>query len=139
MTSKSYRAVLPNLSEQELGRLRQWAADNCSASTVFREDHTIIWLASKDRARSREAFLRSVRNTLRQLGVDVTQLRGRWLILTDDCAVQPVVGDDTHAPAHTHVSRQEPLPELETGDIKVIPLGGLRGAPKRSRLHVVKE
>ena len=129
--------MLPNLSEQELERLRRWAAANCSASSVFREGDAVVWLASKDRARTREAFLRSVRNTLRQLGVDVSRLRGRWLILADASAVQPVVG--THAPAHTHVSRQEPLPELETGDIKVIPLGGLRGAPKRSCLHVVKE
>ena len=35
MTSKSYRAVLPNLGEEELQRLRRWAEDNCSASSVF--------------------------------------------------------------------------------------------------------
>ena len=35
MTSKSDRAVLPNLGEEELQRLRRWAEDNCSASSVF--------------------------------------------------------------------------------------------------------
>ena len=90
MTIKSYRAVLPNLPEEELQRLRKWAADNCSASSVFREGEAVIWLASKDKARSREAFLRSVRTTLRRLGVDVSRLRGRWLILAEDCAVAPV-------------------------------------------------
>ena len=63
MTSKSYRAVLPNLGEEELQRLRMWAADNCSVSSVFREGEAVIWLASKDKARSREAFLRSARYT----------------------------------------------------------------------------
>ena len=46
MTSKSYRAVLPNLGEEELQRLRTWAADNCSVSSVFREGEAVIWLAS---------------------------------------------------------------------------------------------
>ena len=72
MTSKSFRAALPNLGEEELQRLRSWASDNCGASSVFREDEAVIWLASRDRARSREAFLRSVRTTLRHLGVDVS-------------------------------------------------------------------
>ena len=45
-TSKSFRAVLPNLGEEELQRLRRWAVDNCSASSVFREGEPVIWLAS---------------------------------------------------------------------------------------------
>ena len=57
MTSKSFRAVLPSLDDDELERLREWSAENCAASAVFREDDAVIWLASKDRARSREAFL----------------------------------------------------------------------------------
>ena len=44
MTSKSFRAVLPSLDDDELERLREWSAENCAASAVFREDHTIIWL-----------------------------------------------------------------------------------------------
>ena len=58
----SFRALLPNLGEEELQRLRTWAADNCSVSSVFREGEAVIWLASKDKARSREAFLRSARS-----------------------------------------------------------------------------
>lgn len=138
MTSKSYRAVLPNLGEQELEQLRSWAADNCSASSVYREDQAVVWLASKDRARSREAFLRSVRTTLRRLGVDVSRLRGRWLILADDCAVQPMARDASHAPHNTPTPRRDPVSELEADDIKIIHLVG-SSAPKRPCLHVLKE
>ena len=46
MTSKSYRAVLPDLGEEELQRLRRWAVEKCSASSVFREGEAVIWLAS---------------------------------------------------------------------------------------------
>ena len=140
MTSKSFRAVLPNLGEEELQRLRAWAADNCSASSVFREGEAVIWLASKDRARSREAFLRSVRATLRRLGVDVSRLRGRWLILAGDCAVAPVsvARDAAQVARGTPTPRQDPAPESVTDGAKVISLGG-SSAPKRPRLHVLKE
>ena len=104
MASKSYRAVLPNLGEEELQRLRTWAADNCSVSSVFREGEAVIWLASKDKARSREAFLRSVRATLRGLGVDVSRLRGRWLILADACTVVPT--SFARDVAHTRTPRK---------------------------------
>ena len=118
MASKSYRAVLPDLSEQELARLRQRAADNCSASTISREDGAVVWLASRDRARNRGAFLRSVRRTVIQLGVDVTRLRGRWLLLADDCVVRP--------PASDAAGADEPAPPAEAAaepeDSKIIPL-----------------
>ena len=88
MTSKSFRAILPPLSEEEVQRLRAWSAENCAAATVFREAECVVWLASKERARSREAFLRSVRGVLKRLAIDVTRLRGRWLVLAEDSVVR---------------------------------------------------
>ena len=87
-TSKSFRAILPPLSEEEVQRLRAWSAENCAAATVFCESECVIWLASKERARSREAFLRSVRGALKRLAIDVTRLRGRWLVLAEDSVVR---------------------------------------------------
>ena len=88
MTSKSFRAILPPLSDAEVQRLRAWSADNCAAASVFREPECVVWLASKERARSREAFMRSVRGVLKRLAINVSRLRGRWLMLTDDGVVQ---------------------------------------------------
>ena len=140
MTSKSYRAVLPNIGDEELQRLHRWAADNCSASSVFREGEAVIWLASKDKARSREAFLRSVRATLRGLGVDVSRLRGRWLILADACTVAPTgfARDVAHTAQDAPTPRRDPVPELEADGARVISLGW-SSAPKRSCMHVLKE
>ena len=87
-TSKSFRAILPPLSDEEVRRLQAWSADNCAAATVFRESACVVWLASKERARSREAFLRSVRGVLKRLAIDVTRLRGRWLVLAEDSVVR---------------------------------------------------
>ena len=87
-TSKSFRAILPCLSDEEVRRLQAWSAENCAAATVFRESECVVWLASKERARSREAFLRSVRGVLKRLAINVTRLRGRWLVLAEDSVVR---------------------------------------------------
>ena len=87
-TSKSFRAILPPISEEEVQRLRAWSAENCAAATVFRESECVVWLVSKERARSREAFLRSVRGVLKRLAINVTRLRGRWLVLAQDSVVR---------------------------------------------------
>ena len=70
------------------GGSEAWSAENCAAATVFCESECVVWLASKERARSREAFLRSVRGVLKCLAIDVTRLRGRWLVLAEDSVVR---------------------------------------------------
>ena len=78
-TSKSFRAVLPILSDEELQRLRAWSEENCAAASIFRDDNCVIWLASKERARSREAFMRFCRSTLQRLAIRARPC-GRWFI-----------------------------------------------------------
>ena len=137
MTSRSFRAVLPHLGEEELQRLRRWGADNCSASCVFREGEAVIWLASRERARSRVAFLRSVRSTLRRLCVDVARLRGRWLTLAEACAVVPTnfARDVAHSAQDAPTPRRDSVPEPD--GMKIISLGG-SSEPKRPCLQVLK-
>ena len=60
-TSKAFHATLPWLDASDLSRLRAWACENCVASNIVREDGIIVWRAAKERARTREARLRSVR------------------------------------------------------------------------------
>ena len=80
--------------------------------------------------------LHFVRTTLRRLGVDVSRLRERWLILAEDCAVAPIslardAAQDTPTP------RQDAVSELEADGAKVISLRGSSG-PKRPSYHVLK-
>ena len=96
--------MLPPLTDSEEQRLRTWSVENCAAASIFRESECVVWLASKERARSREAFLRSVRRVLKHLAIDVSRLRGRWLVLADDGVVQaeaakPVTATLPFAPA----------------------------------------
>lgn len=88
MSSKSYRAILPPLSDDELLRLRAWSEEHCATSALFRDGGAggascVVWLATKERPRPREAFMRSIRGTLKRLGIDTSRMRGTWLALTE--------------------------------------------------------
>ena len=92
--------------------------------------------ATKERARTREAFLRSVRSTLKRLSIDVSRLKGRLLVLADEGSVAlPQLPSPPGAP-----SLAVDTGDAAESDAKIIPLGnslGLARAP--SRLHVVKD
>jgi hypothetical protein len=54
---------------------------------VFREGSHVILIATRERARTKEAFMRSVRRTLGRLGVAPNARKGRWLVLTSEDSV----------------------------------------------------
>ena len=135
-TSKAFHATLPWLDDAELNRLRTWACQNCAASSLAREDDVVIWRATKERARTREAFLRSVRSTLKRLAIDISRLKGRWLVLADEGSV---------ALPQLPLALVAPMLALDAGepaesDVKVITLGNSLGRARApSRLQVVKD
>ena len=133
-TSKSFRAILPPLSDDEIQRLRAWSAENCAASAVFRESECVVWLASKERARSREAFLRSVRGVLKRLAIDVTRLRGRWLVLAEDSVVRAEAAKRVTAPPPAPVA--PPPCHLGDGDNERVIV--LSGGPRHSYARAVQ-
>ena len=84
-TSKSFRAVLPNLEDSQLEKLRRWTNASCAAGLVFREEgDRVILIATRERARTKEAFMRSVRSTLGRLGIAPNARKQRWLVLTSE-------------------------------------------------------
>ena len=86
-TSKSFRATLPDLDEAQLDKLRRWTEASCAAGLVFREGSHVILIATRERARPKEAFMRSVRRTLGRLGFAPNARKGRWLVLTSEDSV----------------------------------------------------
>ena len=136
MTSKSFRAILPSLSDEEVHRLQAWNADNCAAAAVFREADCVVWLASKERARSREAFLRSVRGVLKRLAIDVTRLRGRWLVLAEDSVVRAEAAKRVTAQPTPPVPVAPPTCRLVDGDSERVIV--LSGGPRYSHARAVQ-
>ena len=79
-TSKSFRATLPNLDEAQLEKLRRWTEASCAAGLAFREGGRVILIATRERARTKESFMRSVRGTLGRLDIAPNARKGRWLM-----------------------------------------------------------
>ncbi len=142
MTSKAFRAVLPRLRDDELERLRAWSAANCAAAAVFREADCVIWLASKERARSREAFLRSVRGVLKRLAIDVSKLRGRWLVVAENGVVQAKAGKRWMAqptPPEPIVPPTSQRGNVDDDDERLIVLSGRPRQPPARAVQVLKD
>ena len=97
MASKAFRATLPNLSDTQLARVQSWAAANCATAVVFRDNGcTVLLLATRERAFTQEAFLRSVRSSLKRLNIDMGEVKRRWLSLTTEDAVKEEVAARSH-------------------------------------------
>ena len=86
-TSKSFLATLPDLDEAQVDKLRRWTEASCAAGLVFREEKNVILIATRERARTKEAFMRSIRSTLGRLGIVPNARKGRWLVLMSEDSV----------------------------------------------------
>ena len=95
-TSKSFRATLPDLDEAQLDKLRRWTEASCAAGLVLREGDRVILIATRERARTKEAFMRSVRNALGRLGIAPNARKGRWLVLTSEDSVAAEMMEERH-------------------------------------------
>ena len=87
-TSKAFRVTLPDdLDEAQLDKLKRWTEASCAAGLVLREEKSVILIATRERARTKEAFMRSIRSTLGRLGIVPNARKGRWLVLMSEDSV----------------------------------------------------
>ena len=121
-TSKSFRATLPNLDQPQLEKLRHWTESSCANGLAFRESSRVILIATRERARTKEAFMRSVRGTLGRLGITPASRKGRWLVLTTEAAVahemmerNGCAGQSFEAPPANGMKRRKPWTMKTTG------------------------
>lgn len=143
-SSKSFRVVL-RLSGEERDRIDRYCQANFAVHALFRDDPGdahVIWLATRDKARTAAAFRRAVRGLLARLRIDTSRLRGTWLVLETDDAVRAAAAQRRgSAPASVWERAPGPpsMPKARNAsdaDDKVIDLAAgcsmARGAPRLS-------
>ena len=84
MSSKAYMVTLPaSYTEENLGKIESWSFENCyRAAIVKTDDDHAVWVALREKTRSKCEWLRSVRGVLGALRLDVRPLAGDgWLAL----------------------------------------------------------
>ena len=142
-TGKSFRTTLPNLDEAQLEKLRRWTEASCAAGLAFREGSRVVLIATRERARTKEASMRSVRGTLGRLGIAPNARKGRWLVLTTEAAVaQEMIerngcaGQSVEAPpANDIAAAHEAAEAMDDENDRLIELPSARGS---SSIRVTK-
>ena len=131
--SKSFRAVLPGITCDQVALLRRYSADNFAASAVFDESGDVIWLATRDRTRALLAHRRSARAVLAKLNINCS-LRGIWMVLATEEAVRAAAAAPCRHQETPHgAANESSSTPREDGEAKVILLGRqARGAGKLS-------
>ena len=132
--SKSFRAVLPGMTCDQVALLRRYSADNFAASAVFVESGDVIWLATRDRTRALLAHRRSARAVLAKLNINCS-LKGIWMVLATEEAVRAAAAvQSCHHQETSHgAANESSSTPREDGEAKVILLGRqARGAAKLS-------
>ena len=84
MRSKAYRVTLPlSYTEDELHLIESWSFDNCYRAAILKtDDDNAVWVAIRERTRTKGDWLRSVRGVFGALRLDVRPLAGDgWLAL----------------------------------------------------------
>ena len=135
--SKSFRVVL-RLTEDERARLDRFCQVNFAYHVLFRDNPSstdVVWLATRDKARTAAAFRRAVRALLKRLRIQTSGLRGTWLVLeTDDAVLAAAAQRPSSAPAP---EQRRPLEQsARPSDDKVVQLtegsAPRQGAPRLS-------
>ena len=135
MRSKAYMVTLPaSYTEENLGKIESWSFDNCyRAAIVKTDDDHAVWVALREKTRSKCEWLRSVRGVFGALRLDVRPLAGDgWLAL----CVEPEALEMIRATGNT-TSRAAPkedntAQEDDTRDI-LMPSARRRAAVGSSR------
>ena len=98
-TFKAFKAVPPSaLPDSASERLQAWARDNSSRSAIWRKDEGVVWVCTREKPRTQEAFMRHLRDLFAALCIQ-ERPRGRWLaLLTEEEAKQIIKTSDPTAP-----------------------------------------
>jgi len=82
--SNAYRVTLPlSYTEDELHLIESWSFDNCYRAAILKtDDDNAVWVAIRERTRTKGDWLRSVRGVFGALRLDVRPLaEDGWLAL----------------------------------------------------------
>ena len=135
--SKAYMATLPiaSYTEDDLHLIESWSIDNCyRAAIVKTDDDHAVWVALREKTRSKCEWLRSVRGVLfNVLRLDVRPLGGDgWLELIVEPEALEMIRAASNKTSRAATKEDNTAQEDDTRDI-LMPSARRRAAVGSSR------
>ena len=129
--SKAYMATLPiaSYTEDDLHLIESWSIDNCyRAAIVKTDDDHAVWVALREKTRSKCEWLRSVRGAFNVLRLDVRPLAGDgWLELCVEPEALEMIRAASNKTSRAATKEDNTAQEDDTRDI-LMPSGRRRAA-----------
>ena len=133
MDAKAYRATLPPLNSQQAEALSRWARDNCWRSIVTRDRKQTLWVAIREKRRTKAMWKRHVAQVLNELAIDTRPLETRdWLRLCGVVVADGLIRQARAEPTRAVATRAEKPADSEDAKIIEIP-GTIRASQRRGQ------
>ena len=111
--SKAYKVTLPaNYTEDDIHLIENWSFDNCYRAAIVRMNENRVWVAIREKTRSKCEWLRSVRGVFTALRLDVRPLSGDgWLTLCVEPEALEIIRAASSTTAHATQKKNDTAQE----------------------------
>ena len=119
MRSKAYKVTLPaNYTEDDIHLIESWSFDNCYRAAIVSMNENRVWVAVREKTRSKCEWLRSVRGVLGALRLDVRPLAGDgWLALCVENEALDIIRTASSTTSRAAPKEDDTAQEDDTRDI----------------------
>ena len=140
MRSKAYKVTLPaNYTDEDVHLIESWSFDNCYRAAIVSMNENRVWVAVREKTRSKCEWLRSVRGVLGALRLDVRPLSGdRWLALCVEPEALEIIRVASSTTPRAAPKEDDTAQEDDTRDI-LMPSARRRAAVGSSRAGTIVE
>ena len=128
--SNAYKVTIPaNYTEDDVHLIESWSFDNCFRAAIVRMNENRVWVAIREKTRSKCEWLRSVRGVLGALRLDVQPLAGDgWLALCVENEALEIIRVASNTTSRAAPKEDDTAHEDDTRDIL------MPGARKRAAI-----
>ena len=128
LRSKAYRVTLPaSYTEDDLGKIENWSFENCYRAAILKTDADhAMWVAIRERTRTKGDWLRHIRGVLGALGLRPLAGDG-WLALCVENEALEIIRAAGNTTSRAATKEDNTAQEDDTRDI-LMPSGRRRAA-----------
>ena len=142
--SKAYKVTLPggSYTEDDLRKIERWSSDNCCRAIVQTDGERVVWVARREKTRSKGEWQRHIRGVFSTLRLDAQPLGGdKWLELYTETEASEIIREAIRRTRLEPRTGDDATQDDDTRNI-IVPSGirgaAVRGSRVRTSFEVVK-